>query len=62
MNADYIKQTIQQEASKAGPQVNCPQCGAGREDQQVYNYDPLWGDGELVCMKCNTRVRYWDGG
>jgi len=43
------------EASK-----DCPKCGASPEEHTVQNYDILWGDGDVVCTKCDTKVRNYD--
>lgn len=39
---------------------NCPKCGAEPKDQEVRNYDPIWRDGEVFCVKCGTKVRDYD--
>jgi hypothetical protein len=41
---------------------NCPKCGAPPANQEVRNYDEIWRDGDVYCMKCNTRVRSYDAG
>ncbi len=46
-----------------GTHVHCPKCGSppGR-DHEVANYDPMWHDGDVMCTKCQTRVRGYDAG
>lgn len=41
---------------------NCPKCGAPPKDHRVDNYSMMWHDGDVVCNKCNTRVRGYDAG
>lgn len=38
----------------------CPQCGG--DDFRVENYDPIWRDGDVMCNKCDIRVRGYDAG
>lgn len=40
----------------------CPKCGSEPKDQEVRNYDPIWKDGDVFCLKCETRVRSYDAG
>jgi len=43
-----------------GPWCPCPKCGAEPKDQEVRNYDMMWGDGDVYCKKCGAYVRSWD--
>jgi len=38
----------------------CPNCGS--IDCRLENYDMMWHDGDVVCNKCNTRIRTYDAG
>lgn len=41
---------------------NCPHCGADPSYFVVRNYSMMWQDGDVVCTKCETRVRGYDAG
>lgn len=41
---------------------HCPGCLSGPRDQEVRDYDPMWKDGNVVCLKCGTKVRDYDAG
>ena len=41
---------------------NCPKCGAPPSEQELRNYDRMWGEGDLYCKKCGTYVRGFDSG
>lgn len=36
----------------------CPKCGSTKT--KVANYNMMWGDGDLVCARCGTKIRDWD--
>lgn len=42
--------------------THCPKCNAPPQDHQVRNFDPMWRDGDVFCLKCGTRVRGYDAG
>ncbi len=46
----------------AGTHVHCPKCGSPPKEHEVENYDQTWHDGDVVCQKCQTRVRGYDAG
>jgi len=39
---------------------NCPKCDSPPEKHKVENYDPMWQDGDVICTKCETKVRNYD--
>ena len=39
------------------PSCNCPKCDALPRDQEVRDYDMMWGDGKVFCKKCGAFVR-----
>lgn len=41
---------------------DCPKCGAPPSEHEVQNYDEIWRDGDVVCTRCDTRVRGYDAG
>jgi len=41
---------------------DCPNCGAPPSEHTIENYDLMWHDGDVVCTKCNTKVRNYDAG
>lgn len=40
----------------------CPKCGSEPRYHRVENFDRMWGDGDVYCNKCDTRVRTFDSG
>jgi hypothetical protein len=38
----------------------CPKCGS--TEMTVRNYDPMWHDGDVHCVKCGEYVRGYDAG
>lgn len=42
--------------------VHCPKCDSGPQDHEVRNYDMMWHDGDVYCVKCGTYVRSYDAG
>jgi hypothetical protein len=42
--------------------THCPKCNAPPQDHEVRNFDPVWRDGDVFCLKCGTRVRGYDAG
>lgn len=40
----------------------CPKCGSTPDKHEVRNYNPIWRDGDVYCMVCNTKVRDYDAG
>jgi len=40
----------------------CPKCGSTAIDHELRNFDRMWGDGEVFCIICNTKVRNVDSG
>jgi hypothetical protein len=55
-----IQQAARDLSKRIGPWTDCPHCGAPPADQEVRNYDAIWGDGDVYCTKCDQRVRSWD--
>lgn len=41
---------------------DCPNCGAPPNEHIVKNYSIVFEDGDVVCTKCNTKVRDYDAG
>lgn len=42
--------------------VHCPKCGSHPREHEVRNFDRMWGDGDVFCKRCETRVRDFDSG
>jgi len=40
----------------------CKKCGSLPDDHELRNFDRMWGDGDVYCLKCGTRVRSYDSG
>jgi hypothetical protein len=40
----------------------CPACGLATMDHPVENRDLMWGEGDVMCKCCGTKVRDWDSG
>lgn len=54
--------TCQKEVWSLYTHQHCPKCGAGPEDQEIRNYNMMWHDGDIHCIKCGTYVRDYDAG
>lgn len=39
---------------------HCPKCGSCPQYHEIRNYDIVWGDGDIHCTECGTRVRSFD--
>jgi len=39
----------------------CPSCLTSKF-AKLENHDPMWGDGDVVCQFCGTKIRNWDSG
>lgn len=42
--------------------IPCPHCGAPASEHDLFNYDPIWRDGDVICRRCKWRVRRYDAG
>lgn len=42
--------------------IRCPneECRSLPREQEMRNYDLMWGDADIYCLKCGSFVRYWD--
>lgn len=41
---------------------HCPTCKACPKYQEVRNFDRMWGEGDVFCIKCENKVRTFDSG
>jgi len=49
-------------AGYMGPHTHCPKCGSPPKKHELRNHSMKWHDGDVHCLKCETRVRSWDAG
>lgn len=40
--------------------TNCKKCGAPPNEHEVRNFDPIFRDGDVHCMRCGSYVRMYD--
>jgi hypothetical protein len=45
-----------------GPHYHCPKCDSSPREHEIRNFDRIWRDGDVYCLKCGTFVRYYDAG
>lgn len=45
-----------------GRHEHCPECDSAPREHELRNYDLIWGDGEIWCLKCEIKVRNFDRG
>lgn len=50
--------------NKQGIPDVCPndKCKANPLEVKVINYDMMWHDGDIVCVKCGQYIRMFDAG
>ena len=41
---------------------HCPKCDSPPSLHELRNYNMMWHDGDIYCVKCNTFVRNYDAG
>jgi hypothetical protein len=41
---------------------HCPKCNALPKYLEVWNYDPMWHDGDIYCRICKAFIRKFDAG
>jgi hypothetical protein len=42
--------------------IHCPKCGSHPDRHELRDHSLMWGDGELWCVDCETKVRNWNSG
>lgn len=60
MDPEKLREIAEEVSKTIGPWCPCPQCGAEPKDQEVREYDMMWGEGKVYCKKCGAFVRHWD--